>query len=67
MNIYQQTLIQQHPKPTLTLHKILGKTVIELPANKNNIIVDASPFKSGVYFVELKTINGLNNIKLIKL
>ncbi len=69
-NPTQNTWHISNPNNTIESVRVinnLGKTVIELPANKNNIIIDASPFKSGVYFVELKTINGFNNIKLIKL
>ena len=39
------TVLTAYGVGALTLQGLCGKTVIELPANKNNIIIDASPFK----------------------
>ncbi|NRD23328.1 T9SS type A sorting domain-containing protein [Winogradskyella litoriviva] len=45
---------------------VLGKQVITLKPNKNEVLIDASTLKSGIYFAKLTTANGTQTIKLVK-
>lgn len=45
---------------------ILGKEVIAISPNNNEATIDGSRLKSGIYFAQIKTLEGLDSIKLIK-
>lgn len=45
---------------------ILGKEVISLSPNTNEATIDGSRLKAGIYFAQIKTLEGLDSIKLIK-
>jgi len=45
---------------------ILGKNVLTMTPNKNEVMIDASSLKTGLYFAKVQTPNGINSVKLIK-
>ncbi|MFV9551847.1 glycosyl hydrolase [Algibacter sp. PT7-4] len=73
--------IQVFPNPTLSnwviktnaininyiqLFNVLGKRVLLIKPSTRETIIDASGLQSGLYFAQIKTEAGINNIKLIK-
>ncbi len=45
---------------------ILGKEVMTLSPNNDEATIDGSGLKSGIYFAQIKTLTGIDSIKLIK-
>jgi hypothetical protein len=45
---------------------ILGKEVLSLSPNSKEATIDGSSLKSGLYFAQVKSLSGLQSIKLIK-
>ena len=45
---------------------MLGKNVINLEPNTNEVEIDATTFKTGLYFARIESVNGTKTIKLIK-
>lgn len=51
---------------SIQVFDILGKNVLSLTPNTSEAKIDGSNLKAGLYFAEIRTINGTNSIKLIK-
>ncbi|WNH14010.1 T9SS type A sorting domain-containing protein [Thalassobellus suaedae] len=51
---------------SIKVFDILGKNVISMLPNSDNVKIDGSSLKRGMYFAQIKTVNGVNSIKLIK-
>lgn len=45
---------------------ILGKNVMTLKPNANEVVIDATSLKDGVYFAQIITMSGMRSLKLIK-
>ena len=45
---------------------ILGKNVMILNPNANDVVIDATALKAGVYFAQIKTEAGVSSLKLVK-
>lgn len=54
------------PMISIQLFDILGKNVLSLFPNSNETTIDASILKTGIYFLRIKTIIGVNTLKLVK-
>lgn len=51
---------------SINVFDVLGKQVISLSPDKNDTRIDASSLKSGLYFAQIKTANGISSLKLVK-
>lgn len=51
---------------SISVFDILGKSVISLAPNSNEATIDGSSLKSGLYFAQVKTANGVSSLKLVK-
>ncbi|MEM5565004.1 T9SS type A sorting domain-containing protein [Psychroserpens sp. AS72] len=51
---------------TVVVYDILGKKVMSLTPNQNEIVIDASKLNSGMYFAKIASDNGSKTIRLIK-
>lgn len=51
---------------TIKVYDILGKNVLSIAPNDTEAIINATSLKAGLYFVQIKTANGLNTVKLVK-
>lgn len=51
---------------TIEVFDILGKEVLRLSPNTTQATIDASVLKAGIYFAQIKTLSGINSVKLIK-
>lgn len=60
-NIVSNTTIK-----TVTVFDILGKQVLELLPNSNEVIINTSTLKTGVYFARVEGKNTSKTIKLVK-
>lgn len=78
---YETTDFKVYPNPTLNVWNIkssnqlvnsvqvfdvLGKQVISLIPNSEEVIIDASELPTGLYFAKIATETGSNSVKLIK-
>ena len=50
----------------ITVFDVLGKNVLSLSPNASEATINGLNLKSGLYFAQIKTANGLSSIKLIK-
>ncbi|WP_431158918.1 T9SS type A sorting domain-containing protein [Winogradskyella poriferorum] len=50
----------------LALFDILGKEVLSIAPNSNEVTIDATSFKTGVYFARIEGVNGTKTVKLIR-
>lgn len=50
----------------ITVYDILGKQVLTLAPNSNEVEIDASALKTGIYFAKIEGFNGSKTVKLIK-
>lgn len=80
VNEFETASFKAYPNPTsnqweiasnenivkIGLYDILGKQVLDLIPNANNVTIDASLLKTGVYFARIESVNGSETIKLIK-
>lgn len=82
VNKNEITNFEIHPNPTTSYWKIktsnkaiasvrvfdmLGKNILELLPNNSSVRIDANNFKSGLYFAQIKTLEGTaSSIKLVK-
>lgn len=51
---------------SINVFDVLGKQVLSLSPNNESAIIDGTSFKSGLYFAQIKTANGLESLKLIR-
>jgi hypothetical protein len=51
---------------SVAVYDILGKQVITLTPNTNEVAIDASSLNPGIYFAEISGVNGSKTVKLIK-
>ncbi|WP_452221248.1 T9SS type A sorting domain-containing protein [Lacinutrix salivirga] len=51
---------------TVQVYDVLGKQVITLSPNTDNVSIDATSLNSGLYFAKVNSANGSKSIKLIK-
>lgn len=51
---------------SIRVFDILGKSVISLSPNSSEATIDGSSLKSGLYFAQVKTANGVSRLKLVK-
>lgn len=51
---------------SIRVFDILGKSVLSLSPNSNEATIDGSGLKSGLYFAQIKTANGISSKKLVK-
>lgn len=51
---------------SIAILNVLGKRVLNLQPNSQSAIINTSRLNSGVYFAQVKTLRGINSIKLIK-
>jgi len=51
---------------SVSVYDVLGKNVINLEPNTNEVEIDATTFKTGLYFARIESVNGTKTIKLIK-
>ncbi|WP_299549215.1 glycosyl hydrolase [Seonamhaeicola sp.] len=51
---------------SIQVFDILGKAVLSLTPNANEVEIDASNLKTGLYFAQIKTLSGINSLKLVK-
>ncbi|GEM_PF-1109190 len=54
------------PIESISVYNILGKQVLALKPNKEQVTIDASSLKSGIYFARINTLSGNGSVKLIK-
>lgn len=57
---------QNQPINSINVFNVLGKQVLSLTLNTDEVTINGSGLKSGIYFAQIKTLTGLNSIKLIK-
>lgn len=50
----------------ISVFNVLGKEVLTLTPNANDVTIDGSSLKTGVYFATIKGVNGSKTVKLIK-
>ena len=50
----------------LTLRDAQGKVVLQQVANSNQLDVETASLQSGVYFLEVQTVSGLELVKVVK-
>lgn len=48
------------------MFNVLGKQVLLFTSNTDAITINGSGLKSGIYFAQIKTLTGLDSVKLIK-
>lgn len=51
---------------SINVYDVLGKNVLSLSPSKNEETINGSSLKSGLYFAQIKTENGLKSVKLVK-
>lgn len=51
---------------SIQVFNALGKNILSLSPNTNEVEINASNFKTGLYFAQIKTRSGTNNFKLVK-
>ncbi|WP_445731705.1 T9SS type A sorting domain-containing protein [Mariniflexile sp.] len=51
---------------TISVFDVLGKNVLSLTPNATETSINGSSLKSGLYFAQIKTANGVSSIKLVK-
>ncbi len=51
---------------TIRVYDVLGKQVLALIPNSSEAIISSSGLKSGIYFAQIETLSGIDNIRLIK-
>lgn len=51
---------------SIVVYDMLGKQVLSLEPNSNEVILNAADLKSGIYLARLATANGSKTIKLVK-
>ncbi len=51
---------------SIEIFNVLGKNVLSLSPNSNEVEIHASKLKKGIYLAQVKTASGINSIKLIK-
>jgi hypothetical protein len=51
---------------TISVFDVLGKNVLTLSPNSDEVTINASSLKSGLYFAQINTDNGTSSVKLIK-
>lgn len=51
---------------SIRVFDVLGQNVLSLSPNANEAIIDGSSLKSGLYFAQIETANGISSIKLVK-
>ncbi len=51
---------------TVEVYDILGKQVLSLSPNSNEIAIDATSLKTGIYFARIEGANGSKTIKLVR-
>lgn len=51
---------------SIQLYDILGKQVLSIRPNSNEVTIEASDLSNGIYFALLKSPSGVKNIKLVK-
>jgi hypothetical protein len=51
---------------SIELYDVLGKNVLTLSPNSRETIIDATGFKTGLYFAKIITAKGVTSIKLLK-
>ncbi|MGC6431188.1 MAG: T9SS type A sorting domain-containing protein [Jejuia sp.] len=54
------------PIESISVYNVLGKEVLSLKSNKEQVDIDASGLKSGIYFAKINTLSGNGSVKLIK-
>lgn len=60
-NIESNTIIS-----SITVYDILGKQVMALTPNSNDVEINTSTIKTGIYFARIEGVNGSKTVKLIK-
>ncbi len=77
---FDRTTFRAFPNPTngdwnissssvinrVAVYDILGKQVISLAPNSNEVVIDASSLNTGIYFAKIEGNNGSKTVKLIK-
>ena len=51
---------------TIRVYDVLGKQVLALTPNSSEATISSSGLKSGIYFAQIETLSGIDNIRLIK-
>ena len=51
---------------SIKVFDVLGKNVLSLTPNGSEATIDGSKLRSGLYFAQLKTANGMSSLKLVK-
>lgn len=51
---------------SIQVYDVLGKNVMSLTADNNEVKIDGSKLNTGLYFAKIETVNGINTIRLIK-
>ncbi|PQV49611.1 endoglucanase [Jejuia pallidilutea] len=80
-NDFNKTTFSAYPNPTqnswtvkganakiesINVFDILGKVVLKLSPNTSEARIDGSTLKAGIYFAQIKTLSGIDSVKLIK-
>ncbi len=60
------TFSEEQKNTAINIKDILGNTIQQLTTNNQQLIIDMSAFAKGIYFVNIKTEQGILNKKLIK-
>ncbi len=55
-----------HSIENILVYDVVGKTVIFVSPNANEVSINASSINEGIYFAKIKTTSGITEIKLIK-
>ncbi|TBN04036.1 T9SS type A sorting domain-containing protein [Hyunsoonleella flava] len=77
---YAKETFKAYPNPTqerwtlsgstqiesVRVYDVLGKQVLSLSPKSNEAEIDGSDLKTGIYFAQIETIAGIDNIRLIK-
>ncbi|EDP72364.1 fibronectin type III domain protein [Flavobacteriales bacterium ALC-1] len=80
VNDFETVQVKVFPNPTngdwnisgnsiinkITVYDILGKQVITLESNTNDVTINTSSIKSGIYIARIEGVNGSKTVKLIK-
>ncbi len=51
---------------SIAVYDILGKQVLSLKPNSNQVVLDASSLRSGIYITKIEGENGTKTVKLVK-
>ena len=51
---------------SIEVYDILGKKVMSLTPNSNEVVLDGSGLNDGIYLAMMSTVNGSKTIKLVK-